>query len=176
MKTPLAQLIVVSILAVFVILGYGYWYAQVDSRSVAVSELEAQIAMKTENEKNLAATRASLAELASDEATIHNYFVSNDGVVAFIDSLESLGKTVGAVVNVTSVATAGSKTQPALQLALGIDGSFDTVMRTAGAIEYAPYDIVVTALSLQSTDKNKWHADMSMLVGSASSTAASTKP
>ncbi len=176
MKSPLPHLILASLACVAMLVGYGVWYAAVEAKSVAVANLENQISTKTETESRITSTRASLAEIAGDEATLQSYFVPETGVVAFIDHLDTQGQTLGATVNVLSVATSNTGAQPELTLALTIKGTFDAVMRTIGAIEYAPYDLSISTLSLQQDAKNKWHADLNLHVGSVSASASRASP
>ena len=61
-------------------------------------------------------------------------------MVGFINGLEAQGQALGTTVSVLSV-SAGTGKQPTFMLSLTIEGTFDTVMRTVGVIEYAPYDI-----------------------------------
>ena len=68
------------------------WYAAVGAKSVEVVNLEDKVVIKTETINRVASSRASLAEIADDEATIRSYFVPEIGVVAFIDSLQSRGE------------------------------------------------------------------------------------
>jgi hypothetical protein len=73
---------------------------------------------------------------------------------------------------VLSVAASHTAAHPSLELTLTVTGTFDAVMRTVGAIEYAPYDLSITGLDLGQTDKNAWHADVTLLVGSAAASAS----
>jgi hypothetical protein len=88
--------------------------------------------------------------------------------VQFINDIESRGSKLGATVSVSSVSAGDSSAHASLSLALSVSGSFDAVMRTMGAIEFAPYDIRVENLSLNQADKT-WQADATVLVGSAPS-------
>jgi len=171
MKSPLLHLIFASLACVAMLVGYGVWYASVKAKSVAVANLENQISIKTETESRITSTRASLAEIAGDEATLQSYFVPETGVVAFIDHLDAQGQTLGATVSVLSVATSDAGAQPELTLTLTVEGTFDAVMRTIGAIEYAPYDLSISRLSLQQSAKNTWHADLNLHVGSVPASA-----
>lgn len=176
MKSPLLHLIFASLACALMLVGYGVWYAAVEAKSVAVANLENQISTKTETESRITSTRASLAEIAGDEATLQSYFVPETGVVAFIDHLDTQGKTLGATVSVLSVATSDAGARPELTLTLTVKGTFDAVMRTIGAIEYAPYDLSISRLSLQQNAKNKWHADLNLHVGSVSANVVASTP
>lgn len=176
MKSPLSHLIFASLVCAALLTGYGFWYAVVEAKSVAVANLENQIVTKTETESRITATRASLAEIAGDEAALQSYFVPETGVVGFIDHLEMQGQTLGATVSVLSVATNNVGVQPVLTLTLTIKGTFDAVMRAVGAIEYAPYDLLISRISLGQDAKNKWHADLNLRVGSVPASAATHTP
>jgi len=167
MKTPFMHLILSGIICVAVLVGYSMWYAVITAQSAAVTSLQNQINAKTETVNRANTTRVALAEIASDEIAVQSYFVPESGVVTFIDSLEAQGRSFGAALNVLSVSTEGTTAQPMLVLSLSIKGTFDAVMRTLGAIEYAPYAISVTTLSVVQDAKNSWHADLKIRVGSS---------
>jgi len=166
MKSPFSHLITISALCVIAFIGYGVLYAALSSKSASVAALENSIATKTETVKRIAATRATLAGIATDETVIQNYFVPETGVVTFIDALESHGREQSAVVNVLSVSKSGTTEQPTLALSTTIKGTFDAVMRTTGAIEFMPYNLLVTSLTVSQDAKDVWHADVKLLVGS----------
>lgn len=165
MKSPLVHIIFAFSLCVAMLIGYGVWYAVIKDKSAAVASLESQIVTKTDAMSRVASARAALAEIAGDEARMQGYFVPETGVVAFINNLEALGQTQGSTtISVLSVSTSGAT----LTFTLTIKGTFDAVMRTVGAIEYAPYDLSISTLSLIQDGKNIWHADLNLLVGSVS--------
>ncbi len=177
MKSPLTHFILALTACTIVLVGYGFWYAAVSAKSAAVASLQDQISTKTETISRMAAARATLAELSGDEAVVQGYFVPETGVVAFIDSLESRGQAQGAGVSVLSVSTSGTTAQPALTLLLTVTGTFDAVMRTIGAIEYAPYDISIATLSVGKGDaKDSWRADLKLLVGSVAADTVTPTP
>lgn len=176
MKSPLIHLIIVCALLGITIVGYGFWYAAVEAKSAAVADLENQIVTKTETASRIASIHTSLAEIAGEEKIIQSYFVPETGVVAFINNLEAQGHTQGATVNVLSVSTSDDPTQPTLTFSLTIKGTFDAVMRTIGAIEYTPYDLSVSTLTLGEDGPKMWHADLTLLVGSVPTGIATSTP
>lgn len=167
MKSPLIQLGVAITILVGALVGYGFWYGAISSESAAVSGLQGQIDAKKEAVKRVAAAQAALTEIAGDEAAVQSYFVSESAVVSFIDDLQARGRALGTKVSVASVSASTLSSHPALSLALTIQGPFDALMRTVGSIEYAPYDLVISSLSITNDNTNVWHADVSLLVGSA---------
>ncbi len=176
MKSSLIHLFVALTVCVVTSIGYGLWYATIETKSAAVAQLKGEVAAKNENAKRIASARASLAEIAGSEAIIQSYFVPETGVVAFINNLEAQGRKQGTVVSVRSVSTNAEGALLTLTFSLTITGAFDAVMRTVGVIEYAPYDLSLSALSVTQDAKNSWHADLTILVGSAPAATAPTTP
>ncbi|MBI4088593.1 hypothetical protein HY415_00675 [Candidatus Kaiserbacteria bacterium] len=176
MKSPFIHAVLAYSLCILTIIAYGFWYAAVEAKSAAVAHLEDQIAVKTEAARHIAYARASLAEIAGDEASIRDYFVSETGVVAFINNLEEQGRVQGADVNVASVSMSNAGASPMLTFSITVQGTFDAVMRTVGAIEYAPYDLSISAFSLARNTKGDWRADVGLLVGSVSADTTTRTP
>lgn len=178
MKSPLTHFILALIGSLSVAAWYVSWYSTVSQKSSDVVNLQNQITAASDNMSRIASTRATLAQIADDEADIQNYFVSDANIVSFINELEALGSEEGAVVSVVSVSKGGSRTLPKLLLTLSVDGTFDAVMRTVGAVEYAPYAISVSMLSVARGVKGGWHADFHITVDSlpAATATSTTQP
>ena len=176
MKSSLTQFIGALVLLILSVFGYGVWYATVAAQSTSVANLESQINTKTAAASRIASARAALAEIAGDEAAVQSYFVPETGVVSFIDNLETNARAQGATLSVLSVSTSGTGAQSAFIFALTINGSFDAVMRTVGAIEYAPYALSISALSLGQDSKKGWNANLSLRVGSLAQSSATSTP
>ncbi len=166
MKSSFMQLAIAFAVCVTAFATYGFLYAAVSAKSVAVAHLESEIATAIEATSRAASMRAALAKIMSDEAIMQSYFVPEIGVVTFINDLEARGRLQGTVVNVLSVSAGGEMKQPTLMLALTINGTFDAMMRTVGAIEYAPYALSILGLSLGQDGKDGWRADLKLRVGS----------
>ena len=148
MKTPLSHILIVCFVGVIVFVGQGFWYSVIAEKSSAVATLQSQINTKSETVNRIAYSRAELAKIADDEIIVRNYFVSENDVVAFIDGLQERGLSQGTVVKVLSVSAGGTGIRPTLTLAVTVTGAFDAVMRTIGSIEYAPYDLAISKLSV----------------------------
>lgn len=176
MRSPLIHFLAVLAVAVVIVAGYTMGYLAISKKSNEVASLQEQIAVAGENMKRIASARAALAEIAGDEANVRSYFVSESSVVAFIDDLEARGEGQKATVSVISVSKSGTPARPTLVFALAITGTFDAIMRTIGAIEYAPYDISLTRVSANKAEKEGWHAELSLSVGSVPIKTATSTP
>ncbi len=176
MKSPSIHLIAALALCAVSFIGYGIWYGAIADKSAAVADLENQIKIKTDTASRIASARVALAEISGDEAAVRSYFVPETGVVAFIDNLQSRGRAQNAAVSVLSVSSSGTPAHPTFIFAITVKGSFNSVMNTVGAIEYLPYALSISSLSLVQDGKNSWNAALNLLVSSvplATTTGAS---
>lgn len=170
MKTSLARLCIAILLSIVAVIGYSSGYAALSRESAKVAKLDVDIRTKSDTVTRIAATRLALAGVANDEATVRSYFVLEDGVVAFIDSLEKQGKSLGATIRVRSVEAGGVPGQSTIELSLIVSGTFDSVMRAVGSMEYLPYNLSVSSLALTQDGKKSWHADVTLSVGTLPAT------
>ncbi len=171
MKSPLSHLAIVLSLTLLLGVAYGFWYVAVADKSREVADLQDQITTTVETVSRIAAARASLAQVANDEKKVQGYFVSEGDVVSFIKVIEAQGAAQDTEVSVRSVSAGGTQAHPTLQLTLTLKGAFDAVMRTVGAIEYAPYSISIVSLTIGQDAKDAWHADVNLVVDSLATTA-----
>lgn len=166
MKSFKTHTFIVPAICVLAIVGYSMWYIAVEHKSAVVAGLQNRINEKKNTASRIASARTALSEITGNEEVIQNYFVKEEGVVAFIDDIETRGRLQKASVSVLSVKKESATSRLALAFTISINGTFDSVMRTIGAIEYAPYDITIESLSVGQDDKNVWHAEAKLLVGS----------
>lgn len=174
MKPSIIRLLIWISVCAGSIAGYGFWFSVIAGESAVVAGLQNQIDTNMETAGRVAAARTTLAEIAGDESAVRNYFVQETEVVSFIDNLEARARAQTAVVKVLSVSAGNSSKRPAFILILAVSGTFDAVMRTVGATEYAPYDLSISKLSLNKEGKNKWSANLELTVGSVPAGAATS--
>ena len=176
MKSPTLHLTIWLSVCIVAFVGQGFLYAGIANKSNSVADLQSQINTKNETASRIASARTALAEIAGDEAAVQGYFVSETEIVPFIGNLEEHASAQAATMKVLSVSVSDATEYSTLVLSITVNGTFDAVMRTVGAIEYSPYDLSISKLSLGKDEKNSWHADLELLVGSVpASTETSTK-
>jgi hypothetical protein len=179
------QIISACILLVAVIAAYAFWYSLIAAESVNASSLAQQIEVQKQSTSQIAQAKAELSQLSSKESTVDQYFVSTSDVVPFLEQIQSIGKYLGANVQVVSVAANPGTPFGYLTLSLTITGTFDAVSRTIGAIEYEPYDTSITSLTLNTVPSSsgapitansspQWTA--SAIFSIAAQTSTSTSP
>lgn len=176
MKSPTIHLLITLAATVIALSGYTVWYGAVSDKSREVAGLQNQILAASETVSRVASARAALTEIAGDEMKVRSYFVPESGVVAFINDLEARGVAQGATIDVSSVSTGGTPSRPALMLSITVKGTFDSVMRTVGSIEYAPYDVLVSSFSIRQDVEDAWNASLGLRVGSVPIKSATSTP
>ena len=170
MKSTRTHLIIVVVIAALAVGGHVFWYNIILAKSAEVSNLQGEIGQASQVVTRIASDRALLEQASSSQSEVQNYFVSNNNIVPFINSLQNTGSSLGSTVTVLSVSSTG-RGQTSIALALTITGSFDAVMRTVGAIEYAPYAITMTSLTMQKSPNTGWTASVNFSVESVNTSS-----
>jgi hypothetical protein len=172
MKKPYIHLIGAFIMLLIVIGVYASWYMTVQAKIAETATLTQEIAQQTVASSRVEAAKTELKTLDGDQATIDQYFLSTNDVVPFLEQLQSTGTYLKSNVQVVSVSATPGTPTGVLDLSLKIDGTFDSVARTLGAIEYGPYDITITSLtfdtnpsSVTATTEPQWSAAATYTVG-----------
>jgi hypothetical protein len=147
---------------------YGWWYARVVGYADKAAALTSEMAQVRLDADRAREARTQLASIAGDEATIRGHFVAASDIVGFLETLEKTGSSLGSQVEVVSVGEENGA-RPTLALSLRISGGFDAVVRTLGAIEYAPYDVELTRMALNAGGGGEagtqWVAEVQLQVG-----------
>jgi hypothetical protein len=147
-NTSLIRLISALVLLLLVGAAYGFWYSVVTAESMQASTIAAKIAQQNDATAKAAEASAEIAQLSGQQASVDQYFVDASNLVPFLEQLQSTGKFLGADVQVASVSATPGKPYGHIDLSLSITGSFGSVMRTVGTIEYESYDVTTKSLSV----------------------------
>lgn len=153
---------------------YGAWYAHVDRITAEAATIRKDIAEIKQGNKAAADAARMLTDLAGTEDTIRQHFISPADVVPFLESLGKDGARLGSAVEVVSVSESNTARTGSISISLKITGSFDSVMRTLGTIEYSPYDLAFEKVTLDATSSEgatTWAANVTMVVGTAAPTS-----
>lgn len=170
------QLMCAFALLAGILAAYGFWYTVVGKASAESAELAGQIRELSQESARVASAKEALVSLAADESAVNQYFVRQEDVVPFLEGVENTGKALGATVEVVSVAAETANGRNRIKLSLKISGSFDSVLRTLGALEYGPYDSSITNLAFDTvpTDSEgapvRWTAAASFVIGAQATT------
>ena len=183
-KNTLIYFIGACIVLVATIAGYGFWYSLIASESQQVRTIAGKIVEQNQSASRASHAKSELSNLATQQSTIDQYFVAPQDVVPFLEQIQSIGKFLGAKVDVVSVSAEPGTPFGQLMLSLNITGSFDSVSRTIGAVEYEPYDTVIKSLNLEqvqlpgdtATSTGHWSAAAVFAVGAQTGTSTTPTP
>ena len=169
MRAPLVGLIVSLGVLALSLGAYVFWHNTVSSLSDHVDELVASAAEKNAALARLASGKDALVALASDEETLKSFSVAREGVVSFLESIESRSAKLGAHLEVGSVVVEEEGPHPLLLLTIKITGSFEAVLRALGLLEYGPHYLETRNAALEVNDpkdkKSGWILPALIAVG-----------
>lgn len=168
MKPIYIHLTLASCLLVGAVALYVFAYLYIEDIGKRVVATEQEIRNRNAEVANIREAQNALAALAESEARIRRYFVPEGEVVAFLEEIGRTGDALGAdvtVVGVTEKTIEDGRTM--LDLSVQATGPFASVMRTLGTLEFAPYDITLSNLSMNAAESADaaWSASASFDVG-----------
>ncbi|MDB5190432.1 MAG: hypothetical protein JWN49_758 [Parcubacteria group bacterium] len=172
--THITHALLTIVVLIIAFSAYGIWYTTVSRKSAQAASLSAEIETKHQDSERIKAAKDELQKISSDESRVNGYFVSTNDVVPFLETLQSTGKNLGSDVQVVSVSADPGKPHAHLNLSLSITGSFDSVVRTLGALEYSPYDASLQSLTLDTPQTGtgkaaQWTAAATFFIGTTNS-------
>ncbi len=163
----------IAALVAFVLLGSFFWVIKTQNETIAVLASEAnQSSTKDEAVRSI---KVSLERNKDALRSVDSFFISKDGVVDFINSLDKLGKQYGVTLNIGEVTSEvdlkiKDDFKETLKLRLDASGSWSSVMKFLTALENLPYRIKVDQVSLGLSS-----ASDKLLFANASSTASEVR-
>lgn len=148
------QLLLVAVcLNLAVIAIYYYLYTQVQQKNQNIAELKANIEDLTAQKESLKLARDNISETALLQKEIDNYIIPKDGLVKFLNLLETLGSENRLVSSVSTVVMSDSPVNPDifqfLNVELEVFGSWADVYHFAALIELLPYKVSVSVMKLE---------------------------
>lgn len=159
MTKSLTHLIAACVFLALSLAAFSVWYMTVENARAAVGKATEDIALKTTEAKRIQDARGALTALSHNEERIKGYFVAKEEIGSFLETISATGDSLGSDVEIVSVnEEPAGEGRARVSVALSVTGSFDAVMRTIGALEYGPYDVLVKNLSLNSEEESGWNA------------------
>ena len=152
--------LVLFLLLIGGVVGNVFVYKELARIRTLSLEATEEIARQAAQDERAARVRTRLEQLSHDEELIKSHLVAVDDVVAFLQHIEEVATVNNATLEVVSV----SNTAPEghIDIAVKVDGTFASVMRTLGALEYDSYALSLTSVSLNQRDEDAWQATGTM--------------
>jgi len=146
-RHSLTYFILALVFALASLVAYVLWFLAFSSAHTEAVAAATEVIRIEREDAAIANAEDTIAALSADEAMLNGYFVSSDGIVPFLEELERSGEGQGSLVEVVSVTPPGTS-GGRLALAVRIEGSFESVMRTLGSMEYGPRDMRIVSVTL----------------------------
>jgi hypothetical protein len=147
-------------LALFLVLvlgtGYGVSFLALHGSIAKRAKLKQDLAGQTLTEDQSKHIAEVIADTETERADLDKYFISTDGIVGFISTVENLSDDSGATVDVTSVDQVNKPNDPEfeyLHLELTAAGSWQSVYHLTQLVESLPYVLWLDRVSLERMPK-----------------------
>ncbi len=140
---------------------FGYWYVY---KSVIINgQNKAALIREIEIDKDNKKNEEFLTELnkatESDRAKLSTYFITEDDVLGFITSIESIEKTSSTTVVISSISNDRSNNH--IKANIDIKGGWINIRKALSLIENLPYSINIDSMNLN-YDSTKWNMVLSI--------------
>lgn len=148
-------LILCIILNLLIWAAFAFFFLKIRTQTNRISDLTSEVGVDIDRDKNLRTTKAMLDENEVAISQLDSYFVKSDGVVDFINSLESMGNKNGVSINISSVSVesdvkAKATLYETLRLKIEISGTWANVTNFIAILENLPYGVNISQVSLVS--------------------------
>lgn len=146
---------------------YGLLFSKIQAKNEHVSALLNKIDAEAAEENLLSSVKALAANTASLREKLLGFAVPREGVVPFIEFLESTGREVGVSVSIESVSTAAlpqGTAMESLRLHVTGKGAWSGVVRLFGLLELLPFETSVEQAVVSSEEDDLWRLDATVAV------------
>lgn len=140
----------------------AFLFMEVKAANERISSLANDIELRSKQEGALRSVKDLVAETTVPRQDLETYFVEKEGVVAFLELLETVGKSAGVVVTIQTVeerTLEGSDSLEELHIKLDAIGSWEDVIHFLGLLEYLPYESDMGQVVISRKDAALWRLD-----------------
>lgn len=152
---PKHYLLIVLAIASIGLSGFGYWYlynkiiSQAEGEYNALQEYQIEV-IKKQNEQDLVKV---YADTLSDRNKLSSYFITEDKIIGFIESVEAVGDYSKTDVTLSAINTDDFNNLEKgnsghLKTHIDIKGDWSNVMKALILIENMPYSISINNMNL----------------------------
>jgi len=139
-------------------LGVGAWIViqvRVVAQNANIAMAYEQLSLDERRDEQLRGVRALLRDTEAEQQEIDSYFVGADGIVQFLEELESLTRSTHAELEITSVDVKVEEESTSaleeLSIILSVAGSWREVTTYLARLEALPYPITVSSVQFTQT-------------------------
>lgn len=164
-----STIIILSLLAAAAVLVYAGMFIKVARLNAEVSEIQAKIDSQGNKDAALRLSGKSLVETQAERSSLVSFFVAEDGPVSFIENLETLARSTGALIKIDSLSIDALSNQRFEKLSVRVEaiGPWNSVYKFLILVENMPYAVNISRVLIsEDTDASnktsgKWRLEMS---------------
>lgn len=131
---------------------YGVAFFIIRSENIEISQLRSDINTVLGKEQQLKSSKNIVYDTEEARAELDSYFISQDGVVDFLEKIESFGDRANVFVEIKSVEIepiGKSKVLDYLNVVVSVDGEWEDVFYLLNLIESQPLSISTNRMDLE---------------------------
>ncbi|MCH7529597.1 hypothetical protein IIB50_00550 [Patescibacteria group bacterium] len=160
-------------LAVVSIVVYTLLFLEIKEKNREASLIASELDLEAKRDKRLRSIQNIVRDTEQQREQLNIYFVNEDSVVTFIETIEALGGKSGAEVEIVSVNIEERNTEEGnsefLRLTFSATGTWNEVFYLFSLVELLPYKIEIKRASFESRKSgtiksNVWNGSFSIAV------------
>lgn len=155
------------ILLLGVLAGTYFFYKEILSIKEVAIKKQSDWQLEEDRRNEIKNLERSIKDLAEERKELNSHFVSGEDPVAFLNSLEEMAISVGAIAEVSTVDK--SKENSDLIVNLKVSGGFDSLYKFVTLIENSHYVMEIKNLSMSTSisdvknlNSNKWDMNVQL--------------
>jgi hypothetical protein len=143
-KAPLFVSLLVLIIACFL---FFFLYNKVNKNKQEAGLAQVEWQTEANRREEITSLSRSVKEIEMERESLNSHFAQSSDVVPFLDTIEQLAASVGAIPEITSVDI--SKDNVVLVVGLKASGNFSAVYKFLMLLENSPYELEFDSVDLQ---------------------------
>lgn len=166
------SVVIFTLMLVFVIVAYTLLFGEIGATNRAISIKEDSISQASEQESKLDDLLISVEETQEKRDALQKYILTDSGIVAFLEGIESLERQTSAAIEVRSIEKKVNENLAfieELSIDINVEGSWKGVYHTFLLLETLPYKVKITRLQFNESSDNDtgayaWRGDFRLLI------------
>jgi len=179
-KNNVKQLLfIIAIATAIAAVAYVAFFLYIRAKNKNISTLTNEVELIVQKEIRLRSIERLINDTKEERAALDTYFVGADAVVAFIETIEALGRETETAIEIASVSVdnigeSEEEIAELLRLSLKTEGTWQNFFHLLLLVEALPLNIVVTqtninTVSLQQSEdeeiaEKRWEGTLSVVV------------
>ncbi len=145
---------IVATLGVVVFLGaYSTLFIVIKNKNNHISALKNQVDLEIRKDQRLNSVKQLMSDLNIELKKIDTYFISKNGVVNFLEKLESLGSVSNTYISVNSVSVNENKNNNLpyefLRVEFSSRGSWNSIVKLISLVETLHFGVTIERIQLE---------------------------